>query len=75
MVLGAVAPTPLRAQRAEEELLAGPLTAERIDRAAKLAAEESKPIDDVRGSAWYRRRMVEVMTRRGLESLTRADQN
>ncbi|MEK7328808.1 MAG: xanthine dehydrogenase family protein subunit M [Chloroflexota bacterium] len=75
VVLGAVAPTPLRAQRAEEELLGGPLNAERIDRAAKLAAEEAKPIDDVRGSAWYRRRMVEVLTRRGLESLTRAVQN
>ncbi|MEK7784607.1 MAG: xanthine dehydrogenase family protein subunit M [Chloroflexota bacterium] len=75
VVLGAVAPPPLRAQRAEEELLGGPLNAERIDRAAKLAAEEAKPIDDVRGSAWYRRRMVEVLTRRGLESLTRADQN
>ena len=75
VVLGAVAPTPLRAQRAEAELLGGPLSAERIERAAKLAAEEAKPIDDVRGSAWYRRRMVEVLTRRGLESLTRADQN
>ncbi len=69
VVLGAVAPTPLRAQRAEEELLGGPLNAERIVRAAKLAAEEAKPIDDVRGSAWYRRRMVEVLTRRGLETL------
>lgn len=69
VVLGAVAPTPLRAQRAEAELLGGPLTSERIDRAANLAAEEAKPIDDVRGSAWYRRRMVEVLTRRGLETL------
>ncbi|MBI3362447.1 MAG: xanthine dehydrogenase family protein subunit M [Chloroflexi bacterium] len=70
VVLGAVAPTPMRARRAEEELLAGPLTPERIERAAKIAAEESKPIDDVRGSAWYRRQMVEVMTRRGLVELT-----
>jgi carbon-monoxide dehydrogenase medium subunit len=69
VVLGAVAPTPLRAQRAEEELLGGPLNAERIDRAAKLAAEEAKPIDDVRGSAWYRRRMVEVLVRRGLSRI------
>lgn len=66
VVLGAVAPVPLRARRAEAELIGGPLTADRIDRAARLAAEESKPIDDVRGSAWYRRRMVEVMTQRGL---------
>jgi carbon-monoxide dehydrogenase medium subunit len=69
VVLGAVAPTPLRAQRAEEELLGGPLNAERIDRAAKIASEEAKPIDDVRGSAWYRRRMVEVLVRRGLSRI------
>jgi carbon-monoxide dehydrogenase medium subunit len=75
VVLGAVAPVPLRARRAEAELTGGPLAAERIDRAAKIAAEEAKPIDDVRGSAWYRRRMVAVLTRRGLETLTRADMN
>jgi carbon-monoxide dehydrogenase medium subunit len=71
IVLGAVAPVPMRARRAEAELTGGPLTVERIDRAAKIAAEEAKPIDDVRGSAWYRRRMVEVMTRRGLMSLSK----
>jgi len=69
VVLGAVAPTPMRARRAEAELMGGALTPERIDRAAQVAAEESKPIDDVRGSAWYRRRMVEVITRRGLTEL------
>jgi len=72
IVLGAVAPTPLRAKKAEEEVMSGSLTNERIERAAKIAAEESKPIDDVRGSVWYRRKMVEVMTRRGLEQLARA---
>ena len=69
IVLGAVAPTPLRTHRAERELVGGTLAPERIDRAAKIAAEESKPIDDVRGSAWYRRQMVEVLTRRGLMQL------
>ncbi len=66
VALGAAAPMPLRALSAENELCGGPLTPERIERAAWLAAEEAKPIDDVRGSAWYRRQMVEVMTRRGL---------
>jgi CO/xanthine dehydrogenase FAD-binding subunit len=69
VVLGAVAPIPWRARRAEEELTGSRLTPERISRAANLAAEEAMPIDDVRGSAWYRRRMVEVLTRRGLTSL------
>lgn len=69
LALGAVAPTPLRAGSAEMELRGRSPTPEAIERVAKAAAEESSPIDDVRGSAWYRRRMVEVMTRRGLREL------
>ncbi|HLF02791.1 MAG TPA: xanthine dehydrogenase family protein subunit M [Anaerolineales bacterium] len=71
VVLGAVAPIPLRARNAEAELTGHTLTADRIERAATLAAEEAQPIDDVRGSAWYRRRMVETLTRRGLLELCR----
>jgi carbon-monoxide dehydrogenase medium subunit len=69
IVLGAVAPIPLRAKKAEEEAMSGSLTKERIERAAKIAAEESKPIDDVRGSVWYRKKMVEVLVKRGLNGL------
>ncbi len=69
IVLGAVAPVPLRARRAETELLDRPLTPERIDRAAQFAAEDSTPIDDVRGSAWYRRKIVSVLVRRGLAGM------
>jgi aerobic carbon-monoxide dehydrogenase medium subunit len=65
--LGAVAPTPIRAGKAEA-LLAGqaPDTA-RLAEAARVAREESRPISNVRGSAEYRREMVEVLTRRALE--------
>jgi carbon-monoxide dehydrogenase medium subunit len=70
IVLGAVAPVPLRAFRAETELVGRPLTAERIERAAAVAAEECTPIDDVRSSAWYRRRTVQVLTRRALQQLS-----
>ena len=66
IVLGAVAPTPVRAKRAEEILRGNELTAERIAEAARVAASEAQPIDDVRGSAWYRREMIEVLTRRQL---------
>ncbi len=69
IVLGAVAPTPIRAPRAEAELIDQPLTPERIDRAARIAADEARPIDDVRGAAWYRRKMIEVLTRRGLDTV------
>ncbi len=70
VVLGAVAPVPVRAKLAEAELMTGPLSPDRIERAARLAVQASTPIDDVRGSAWYRRRMVESITRRGLLELT-----
>jgi len=73
IVLGAVAPIPLRAKKAEEEVMSGSLTKERIERAAKIAAEESKPIDDVRGSVWYRKKMVEVVVKRGLMELVNSD--
>lgn len=66
IVLGAVAPTPMRARQAEAGLIDQRLTLEHIEQAAKLAAAESKPISDVGGSAWYRQRMVEVATRRNL---------
>ncbi len=74
IVLGAVAPVPLRARRAEAELI-GPLTEKRIARAAKTAADECSPIDDVRGSAWYRRRMVEVLVKRGAVMILARSQN
>lgn len=69
IVLGAVAPTPIRAREAEALLQGTPLTEERIAEAGRLAAEAARPIDDVRGSAWYRREMVAVLTRRALFSL------
>jgi CO/xanthine dehydrogenase FAD-binding subunit len=69
IVLGAVAPTPVRARKAEEILRGNELTEERIHEAARVAATECNPIDDVRGSAWYRREMVEVLTRRQLVAM------
>ncbi len=66
IALGAVAPRPLRALRAEE-LLRGQLYGESLARqAGELAAQECSPIDDLRGSAAYRRRMVAVYVRRML---------
>lgn len=69
IVLGAVAPTPLRARRAENLLLGQEISQERVAEAARTAAQEAQPIDDVRGSAWYRRRMVDVLVRRALLQL------
>jgi len=64
--LGAVAPTPMRAKKAEEALIGAKAGEEAIENAAALAAEESKPIDDHRASAAYRRMMVEVLVKRAI---------
>jgi len=69
IVLGAVAPIPLRVLEAEQILERNRVSDGRIQQAAQAAAEACTPIDDVRASAWYRRRMVNVLTRRGLEAL------
>ena len=67
IVLGAVAPTPIRARRAEDLLRGQALTPDLITKAADLAESESRPISNVRASAEYRREMVRVLTRRALE--------
>jgi CO/xanthine dehydrogenase FAD-binding subunit len=73
IALGAVAPTPIRAWHAEATLKGTELTTEAASVAAKLAGETSQPIDDVRGSAEYRRREVEVLVRRCLSRLMEAN--
>lgn len=69
ITLGSVAPTIRRANESEAALVGRTLNPETIQRAAELAATAAQPIDDVRGSAVYRRMMVEVFTRRALMAL------
>ncbi|MFE6776222.1 FAD binding domain-containing protein [Streptomyces sp. NPDC057702] len=75
--VGSAAPTPVRARAAEEFLTtalreadlwasAEPLPAEVAREFAALAAGACSPIDDVRGSAAYRRHAVAVLARRTL---------
>lgn len=66
IVLGAVAPTPLRARAAEEVLRGKRIDSALIDKASAVASGEALPISDVRGSAEYRREMVKVFTRRAV---------
>jgi CO/xanthine dehydrogenase FAD-binding subunit len=66
LALGAVAPTPIRAKKAEAVLKGQKPTEETIEKAAKAAAGEAKPIDDHRASAEYRREMVAVLVKRAI---------
>lgn len=69
--VGPVAPTPFRAQRAEESLRGQPVKRETIAQAAALAAADAKPrTSAVRGSKEYRTAMVEVLVRRALAKAT-----
>jgi len=67
IALGAVAPTPIRAHNAEAFLTGKSLTQDVIKEAAGKAAAEADPISDLRGSAEYRRLLMEVLTRRTLQ--------
>jgi xanthine dehydrogenase iron-sulfur cluster and FAD-binding subunit A len=69
VTLGAVAPTIIHADEAEAFLKDSTLTEDTMLRAAELAAKSAKPIDDIRGTAAYRREMVRILTLRGLRSL------
>ncbi|MFQ5852732.1 MAG: FAD binding domain-containing protein [Candidatus Binatia bacterium] len=69
IALGAVAPTPIRAQRAEQDMTGKRIDEKSIEQVACLAAQESKPISDVRASAEYRKEMVTNLTRRALSTL------
>lgn len=62
IVLGAVAPTPLRVTTAEEILRGRRVSEEVILEAAQKAAGEASPISDIRSSAEYRKEMVRVLT-------------
>ena len=61
IVLGVMAPTPMRAKKAEAVLKGKEISSHILEKAGKVAASESHPRDTARGEAWYRREMVEVL--------------
>lgn len=69
--LTAVAPSCIRVPQAEAMLSGQALSAELIDKAGGAAAASARPIDDVRGSAEYRREMVAVIAARALSTAWR----
>ena len=67
IVLASVAPVPLVVTAAQDYLASNPVSTETFEQAARLAQDACTPIDDVRGSARYRKAMVYNLTKKALE--------
>ncbi len=70
IAFGAVAPTPIRAPRAEAALEGKQADEATLEDAAKAALAEIHPISDVRASDWYRRELVHNMLKRVLSHVS-----
>lgn len=64
--LAAVGPTPIFAREASQSLAGKKIDDATISRAAEMAIAAGSPIDDMRGTAEYRRHIIGVLTRRSL---------
>ncbi len=62
LALGAVAPTPIRARKAEAFLKGKQVLDHVLTEAGTIASVEAEPIDDLRASAKYRRELIKVLT-------------
>jgi carbon-monoxide dehydrogenase medium subunit len=68
IALGAVAPTVVRATKAEKFLEGRAATADNFAEAGRLAVADARPISDMRASAEYRKEIVAVLAKRTLEA-------
>ena len=67
---------PIRASRAEKALQGKPADEKNIQEAARLAAEEAEPTEDLRGSVDYKRSLIRVLTARALrQAVARAKEH
>jgi len=67
IALGSVAPTPIRAKKAEEMLKGKKLDAKTIEAAGEAASAEISPITNIRSTAEYRKDVTKVLVRRAVE--------
>jgi len=73
IALGAVAPTPIRAKKAEAVLKGKKITDNLLKEAGEVASTEAEPISDIVASEEYRRELVRVLVARvGKEAFARA---
>ncbi|MBT5874609.1 MAG: xanthine dehydrogenase family protein subunit M [Candidatus Latescibacteria bacterium] len=67
IAVGAVAPTPLFVREAGEALAGQAVSDASIERACELARAAASPIDDMRGTADYRKHLTGVLTKRAIQ--------
>ncbi len=73
ITLGSVAPTIIHARAAEAYLRGKALAPDVCDEAGRLASADATPVDDVRGTAAYRRATVATLVAEGLRRLANAN--
>ena len=66
IAMGAVAPIPLRAERAEALIMGKEINDDIIEKVSEIAAEETRPIGDIRASASYRKEIIKVLVKRSI---------
>jgi CO/xanthine dehydrogenase FAD-binding subunit len=66
IALGSLAPTVVRAQKAEERLRGRPIDQKEISAAAEMVREEIRPMTDGRATAWYRSEVSCSLVRKAL---------
>ena len=71
IALGSVAPTPIRAPAVENKIRGRRMSEDLIEEAATASIVVAKPIDDVRGTAEYRKDMVGVLVKRAMREAWR----
>ncbi|MDD4170438.1 MAG: xanthine dehydrogenase family protein subunit M [Desulfotomaculaceae bacterium] len=69
LVMGSVSPKPLVSTEVPAILTGREFNSELVEKAARAASGEAKPISDIRASAEYRRELVAVLTRRLLQEV------
>jgi carbon-monoxide dehydrogenase medium subunit len=73
IVLGAVAPTPIRAKQAEKVLAGKAIKEDLLEKAGQAASEEAEPVSDMHASDEYKRQLIKILVRRVVpEALERA---
>jgi aerobic carbon-monoxide dehydrogenase medium subunit len=75
IALGSLAQTPIRAREAEKLLKGQKPTADTLEAAGQAATRESQPVEDIRGSAEYRKALARVLVKRTVEEAVRRAQS